>query len=58
MYLIFIEITVFYLRFFDFLPFSKYIPTKAKKKMRKDVEFTKELTEKIIRSQQKTGDAS
>ncbi|XP_078317631.1 cytochrome P450 4d1-like isoform X2 [Crassostrea virginica] len=43
--------------FFDFLPFSKYIPTKAKKKMRKDVEFTKELTEKIIRSQQKTGDA-
>lgn len=38
--------------FLDFLPFSKYFPTKARRKMNKDVQFTKELTEKIIRNQQ------
>ncbi|XP_062590903.1 cytochrome P450 3A9-like [Saccostrea cucullata] len=37
--------------FFDFLPFSDYFPTKAKMKLKKDVRFTKALTEKIIESQ-------
>ncbi|XP_048760776.1 uncharacterized protein LOC125669949 isoform X2 [Ostrea edulis] len=39
--------------FLDFLPFSKYFPTKAKNKLREDVKFTKALSEKIIESQEK-----